>query len=133
MKRYGVSELKDNSSQIMPFSRAVEADGWLYVSGQMPIINFEVVEGGIVKQSKQAIENMISILHEAGYFSEHIVRCGVWLADARDFSEFNKVFISYFGKHLPARACIQSSMMIDCRVEIDCIAYKTLEHINTTV
>ncbi|MDU0809804.1 MAG: RidA family protein [Burkholderia sp.] len=133
MKRYGVGELKENSSQVMPFARAVEVNGWLYVSGQMPIMNCEVVEGGIVAQSKQAIKNMISVLHEAGYLPEHVVRCGVWLEDARDFSEFNKVFISYFCKNLPARACVQSSMVIDCKVEIDCIAYKTPRHISTTL
>ncbi len=105
-------------------ARAVEADGWLYVSGQTPMVNGEVVEGGIVTQSKQAIENVIAILKEAGYGLEHVVRCGVWLDDARDFASFNKVFISYFGEHPPARACVQSSMVIDCKVEVDCIAYK---------
>ncbi|CAG9271751.1 hypothetical protein BCEP4_680058 [Burkholderia cepacia] len=42
------------------------------------------------------------------------MRCGVWLDDARDFASFNKVFASYFGEHPPARACVQSSMVIDC-------------------
>ncbi|KGD34404.1 RidA family protein [Burkholderia pseudomallei] len=124
MKRYGVGEAKGTGGQVMPFARAVEADGWLYVSGQTPMVNGEVVEGGIVTQSKQAIENVIAILKEAGYSLEHVVRCGVWLDDARDFASFNKVFISYFGEHPPARACVQSSMVIDCKVEVDCIAYK---------
>ncbi|CAJ2942566.1 endoribonuclease L-PSP [Burkholderia pseudomallei] len=62
MKRYGVGEAKGTGGQVMPFARAVEADGWLYVSGQTPMVNGEVVEGGIVTQSKQAIENVIAIL-----------------------------------------------------------------------
>jgi enamine deaminase RidA (YjgF/YER057c/UK114 family) len=61
MKRYGVGEAKGTGGQVMPFARAVEADGWLYVSGQVPMVNGEVVEGGIVTQSKQAIENVIAI------------------------------------------------------------------------
>ncbi|QCP48175.1 RidA family protein [Trinickia violacea] len=124
MKRYGVGDAKGTGGQVMPFARAVEADGWLYVSGQTPMVNGEVVEGGIVTQSKQAIENVMAILKEAGYGPEHVVRCGVWLDDARDFASFNKVFLSYFGANPPARACVQSRMVIDCKVEVDCIAYK---------
>jgi enamine deaminase RidA (YjgF/YER057c/UK114 family) len=55
---------------------------------------------------------------------EDVVRVGVWLDDARDFGAFNAVYAGYFGDHPPARACVQSSMMIDCKVEIDCVAYK---------
>jgi enamine deaminase RidA (YjgF/YER057c/UK114 family) len=55
---------------------------------------------------------------------EHIVRCGVWLEDPRDFAGFNGVFKEFFGEHPPARACVVSSMVVDCKVEIDCVAYK---------
>ena len=61
---------------------------------------------------------------EAGYGPEHVVRCGVWLDDPRDFSAFNAVFKEYFGDNPPARACVVSSMVVDCKVEIDCVAYK---------
>lgn len=83
-----------------------------------------MVDGGIVPQTHQAIRNLIAILHEAGYGVEHVVRCGVWLDDPRDFQSFNKIFREYFGAHPPARACVQASMVIDCKVEIDCVAYK---------
>ena len=52
------------------------------------------------------------------------MRCGVWLDDPRDFAGFNAVFREYFGEHPPARSCVVSSMVIDCKVEIDCIAFK---------
>ena len=56
---------------------------------------------------------------------EDVVRTGVWLADPRDFWSFNKVFSEYFSpEHAPARACVQANMMVDCKVEIDCVAYK---------
>ncbi|MBW8770953.1 MAG: RidA family protein [Gemmatimonadetes bacterium] len=100
------------------------ADGWLYVSGQVPMQDGEVVAGGIVEQSHVAIRNLIAILHEAGYGPEHVVRCGVWLDDPRDFQSFNKVFREYFGGAPPARACVVSSMVVDCKVEIECVAYK---------
>lgn len=123
LKRFGIAG--GTGGQQMPFSRAVQAaDGWLYVSGQTPMVNGEVIEGGIVTQSHQCIQNVMAILEEAGYGPEHVVRCGVWLDDTRDFASFNRVFLQYFGEHPPARACVQSSMVIDCKVEVDCIAYK---------
>jgi reactive intermediate/imine deaminase len=122
IKRYGAEAAKGSTG--LPFARAVEANGWLYVSGQVPMVNGEVVEGNIEAQARQAIGNLLSVLQEAGYRPEHVVRCGVWLDDPRDFQSFNKVFREYFGENPPARACVVSSMVIDCKVEIDCVAYK---------
>jgi reactive intermediate/imine deaminase len=124
MKRYGAEGGKGSGGQHLPFARAVEANGWLYVSGQVPMLNGEVVAGTITQQADQAIRNLLSILSEAGYGPEHVVRCGVWLDDARDFQSFNTVFRKYFGEHPPARACVVSSTVVDCKVEIDCVAYK---------
>jgi reactive intermediate/imine deaminase len=124
IKRYGAEGGKGTGGQHLPFARAVEADGWLYVSGQVPRANGEVVEGNIAVQAHQAIKNLVAILKEAGYAPEHVVRCGVWLDDARDFQAFNKVFREYFGENPPARACVESRMVVDCKVEIDCVAYK---------
>jgi reactive intermediate/imine deaminase len=124
IKRYGTEGGKGTGGQQLPFARAVEANGWLYVSGQVPMVNGEVVTGNIEAQASQAIRNLLSVLKEAGYAPEHVVRCGVWLDDPRDFQSFNKVFREYFGENPPARACVVSSMVIDCKVEIDCVAYK---------
>ncbi|HWW04479.1 RidA family protein [Collimonas sp.] len=124
IKRYGVEGGSGTGGQHLPFARAVEADGWLYVSGQVAMVDGEVIDGGIVAQSHQTIKNVLAILKEAGYGPEHVVRCGVWLDDTRDFQSFNRVFKEYFGANPPARACVQSSMVVDCKVEVDCIAYK---------
>jgi len=125
IKRYGTEGGKGTGGQHLPFARVVAADGWLYVSGQVPMMNGDLVVGNIVAQSRQAIQNLLSILQEAGYGPEHVVRCGVWLDDPRDFQSFNAVFKEYFGEHPPARACVVSSMVVDCKVEIDCVAYKS--------
>ena len=122
--RYGVSGGTGTGGQHLPFARAAGADGWLFVSGQVPMAEGEIVDGGIVAQSHQAIRNLIAILQEAGYAPEHVVRCGVWLDDPRDFQAFNKVFREYFGANPPARAAVVSSMVVDCKVEIECVAYK---------
>ncbi|MFL9881242.1 RidA family protein [Herbaspirillum rhizosphaerae] len=124
IKRYGVDGGTGTGGQHLPFARAVEADGWLYVSGQVAMVDGEVIDGGIVAQSHQAIKNVMAILKEAGYGPEHVVRCGVWLDDTRDFQSFNKVFKEYFGANPPARACVQSAMVVDCKVEVDCVAFK---------
>lgn len=122
--RYGASGGKGQGGQHMPFSRAVQADGWLYVSGQVPMIEGEVVMGSVTVQAHAAIRNLLNILQEAGYGPEHVVRCGVWLEDPRDFAAFNKVFQEYFGANPPARACVESRLVIDAKVEVECVAYK---------
>lgn len=125
IKRYGTEGMSGTGGQHLPFARAAEADGWLYVSGQVPMEKGEIIDGGIVAQTHKAIQNMLAIMEEAGYGPQDVVRCGVWLDDPRDFQSFNRVYAEYFGGiHAPARACVQSSMMVDCKVEIDCICYK---------
>lgn len=125
LKRYGMGE-RGAGGQALPFARAVEADGWLHVSGQVAMEKGEIVGGGIIPQTRKAIENLLAILAEANYGVEDIVRVGVWLDDPRDFWTFNRVYAEYFGDNPPARACVQASMMVDCKVEIDCVAFKRI-------
>lgn len=125
VKRYGTEGGRGAGGQHLPFARAVEADGWLYVSGQVPVLDGELVTGNISAQADQAIRNLLAVLEEAGYAPEHVVRCGVWLEDPRDFHAFNAVFKWFFGDHPPARSCVVSSMVVDCKIEIDCVAYKS--------
>lgn len=122
--RYGTGSTA-GGGQPRPFARAVEVDGWLYVSGQVPAVDGEIISGGIVEQTRQTMRNVVAILEEAGYALNDVVRVGAWLEDPRDFWSFNKVFGEYFSpEHAPARACVQANMMVDCKVEIDCVAYK---------
>ncbi|MDR6357362.1 enamine deaminase RidA (YjgF/YER057c/UK114 family) [Pseudomonas psychrotolerans] len=87
--RYGAGE-RGAGGQPLPFARAVEADGWLHVSGQVAMENGEIIDGGIVAQTHKTMQNLIAILHEAGYGLEHVVRAGVWLDDPRDFLELQQ-------------------------------------------
>jgi reactive intermediate/imine deaminase len=125
VKRYGAEGGKSVGGQHLPFARAVEADGRLYVSGQVPMLNGELITGNVGAQAEQSIRNLLAILSEAGYGPQHVVRCGVWLDDPRDFQAFNAVFRQFFGDHPPARSCVVSSMVVDCKIEIDCVAYKS--------
>ncbi|WP_116473864.1 RidA family protein [Zobellella maritima] len=125
IKRYGTEGGTGTGGQHLPFARSVEAGGWLYISGQTPMKDGEVVEGGIVEQSRLAIENCLEIMRDAGYGLEHVVHVKVILTDARYFTSFNKVFREYFGAHPPARICAVADLVVDCKVEVDLTCYKT--------
>jgi reactive intermediate/imine deaminase len=107
-----------------PFSRAVRAGDFVYVSGQVPAVAGEIVAGGIVPQTEQVMLNIIAVLDAAGCGLEHVVKVNVWLDDARDFTSFNGVFERYFQDHPPARSTVQSKLMVDAKIEMDVIAYK---------
>ncbi len=111
--------------QNLPFCRATVANGFVFVSGQVAMDdNGEIVDGGIVAQTRKTIENVVAILAEAGCTLADVVKANVWLDDARDFAAFNRVYAGYFGDALPARACVQSPLMVDAKVEIEVIALK---------
>jgi enamine deaminase RidA (YjgF/YER057c/UK114 family) len=122
--RHGASGGTGTGGQHLPFSRAIEAGGWLMVSGQTPMRDGEVVEGGIIEQSRIAIENCIEIMTEAGYGLEHVDHVKVILTDSRYFQSFNKVFKDFFGEHPPARICMVADLVVDCKVEVDVTCYK---------
>lgn len=124
IKRYGINESTGTGGQRLPFAKAVEAGGWLYVSGQTPMRDGEVVEGGIVEQSKLAIQNCIDIMHSAGYELADVVHVKVYLTDARYFSSFNKVFREVFADAPPARVCAVTELVVDCKVEVDLTCYR---------
>lgn len=112
--------------QRRPFAKAVRAGDFVYVSGQVPTIDGEVVAGGIVAQTEAVVANLVSVLKLAGCGLEHVVKVNVWLDDPRDFSSFNAVFERYFLDHPPARSTVQSALMVDAKIEMDAIAYKPL-------
>jgi reactive intermediate/imine deaminase len=121
--RFGAAP-KGPGDRPMPFSRAVLAGDFVFVSGQVPLgDDSEVVPGGIIEHTHQTMKNLIGALASAGAALKDVVKCTVWLEDARDFASFNKVYLSYFGEHPPARSCVESRLMINARVEIEAIAY----------
>ena len=108
----------------LPFTKAVRAGDFIFVSGQVPMgEDGEIVDGNIATQTRQTIDNVKAILKEQGLGLEHVVKATVWLADTRDFWPFNKVYLEYFAAALPARSCVRADMMVDCKVEIEVVAY----------
>ena len=112
--------------QKRPFAKAVRAGDYVHVSGQVPTVDGEVVNGGIVAQTEQVISNIKEVLALADCGMEDIVKVNCWLEDARDFSSFNAVFEKHFGPNPPARSTVESRLMIDAKVEIDVLAWKPL-------
>lgn len=114
-------------SQRRPFAKAVRAGDFVYVSGQVPTVDGEVVVGNIVAQTEQVVANIKDVLALADCTLADVVKVNVWLADARDFSSFNAVFQKHFIDHPPARSTVQSPLMVDAKVEMDVIAYKPVD------
>ena len=111
--------------QARPFSPAVRAGDFIYVSGQVPAdANGEIVVGGIEAQTRQVMENLSSVLALAGASFDDVCKSTVWLQDARDFGAFNRIYMSYFKNGRPARSTTEARLMVDAKVEIDMIAYK---------
>jgi reactive intermediate/imine deaminase len=108
----------------LPFAKAVRAGDFVFVSGQVAMgPNGEIVEGTIVPQTHQTIGNVKSILADLGLGLENVVKVTVWLADPRDFWPFNQVYLEHFGSAPPARSCVSAAMMVDCKVEMEVVAY----------
>ncbi|CDM22814.1 RidA [Castellaniella defragrans 65Phen] len=113
--------------QVRPFSPAVRAGDFVFVSGQVPVDERgELVAGGIEAQTRQVFENLRRALTLAGCTLDDVCKVGVWLDDARDFGAFNRVYMECFGAHRPARSTVESRLMIDARVEMDVTAYRPL-------
>lgn len=108
-----------------PLSPAVRAGDFVFVSGQVPTNEQgEVVAGGIEAQTRQVFQHLRRALALAGCTLDDVCKTNVWLADARDFGSFNRVYMECFGQHRPARSTTEARLMIDAKVEIDVTAYK---------
>ncbi|MBO9677290.1 MAG: RidA family protein [Acidovorax sp.] len=111
--------------QARPLSPATRAGDFVFVSGQVPTNDQgEVIVGGIEAQTRQVFQRIEAALALADCTLQDVAKVSVWLADARDFGSFNRVYMECFGTHRPARSTVQSLLMVDAKVEIDVTAYK---------
>ncbi len=112
---------------IGPYSQAIEVNGMIFLSGQIPVnpATGEFVEGGIAEQTAQAFENIKQILAEAGLTTAHVVKTTVFLADMSLFAEMNAVYARYFEGAFPARSAVAvKALPKGALVEIECIAVR---------
>ncbi|MBP1594505.1 MAG: putative endoribonuclease [Bacteroidetes bacterium] len=122
-----VISTKNAPAAIGPYSQAIESNGFLFVSGQIPVnpATAEIVEGEITEQTTEVFKNIKAILAEAGYTTENVVKTTVFLADMADFAAMNAVYTEQFAGAFPARSAVAvKTLPKNVLVEIETIATK---------
>ncbi|KAJ9085450.1 hypothetical protein DSO57_1013909 [Entomophthora muscae] len=109
---------------IGPYSQAIKANGFVFVSGQIPVVPEDgTIPQDIAAQTKQALKNLNEVLLAAGSSFPHVVKTTVFLKDMNDFVAMNTVYEEAFGTHRPARAAVEVARLPkDVKVEIECVA-----------
>jgi 2-iminobutanoate/2-iminopropanoate deaminase len=117
----------DGPQRVAPFSHAVKASEYLFITGQMPTLkndNTKLISGDIEEQTHQVMRNLLDVLNSSGSSLEKVIFARVYLVNFGDFDKMNKVYASYFkSEKLPARTCIGvTGLAVGASVEIDFIA-----------
>jgi len=118
---------KEGPQAIGPYSQAIRANGFVFVSGQVAIdpANQEVITGDVAAQTDRVIKNLSAILTAAGSGLKKVVRTTVFLKNMGDFAAMNEVYAEFFGETRPARTTVEAQFATpEMKVEIDCVAYK---------
>ncbi|MCF6460613.1 reactive intermediate/imine deaminase [Clostridium sp. Cult3] len=112
-------------SAVGPYSQGIKANSLIFTSGQLPIVpeTGELLKNDIKKETRQCLENVNSILKEAGATLENVVKVNIYIVNMDDFSSINEVYEEYFNEHKPARSCVEVSRLPkDGNIEIEAIA-----------
>jgi 2-iminobutanoate/2-iminopropanoate deaminase len=116
----------DAPRAIGPYSQAIRAGQWLFLSGQIPLdpVSGEVVEGDVRHQTRRVLENMSAVLAAAGVSFDAVVKTTVFLTDLADFTAMNEVYMRHVNAAAPpARSTVAvAALPRGARVEIDCVA-----------
>ena len=110
---------------IGPYSQAVKANGFLFLSGQIALdpVTGQIVYGGVGMQTRQVFSNLRVILQKEGLDFSHVVKATVYLQDLEDFAAMNQIYGEFFPTDPPARACVQVARLPrDVSIEIEMIA-----------
>lgn len=110
---------------IGPYSQAIEVNGFVYASGQLPIdpATGAFPEGGVKEQTRQSLLNVKAILEEAGLALSNVVKTTVYLADMGDFAAMNEVYSKFFAQPFPARSAIAvKALPKGALVEVEVVA-----------
>jgi 2-iminobutanoate/2-iminopropanoate deaminase len=109
----------------IPLSKAIRAGDFVFASGQVPFdAEGNIVTGTIEEETRASLDSLSRVLAEAGCTLSDVVKVTGWLKDAGDFAAFNTVYGEYFSEDSPARSIVESRMVIDCKVEVEAVAYK---------
>ena len=117
---------KQAPQAIGPYSQGIAANGFLFLSGQIPLdpATGQVVEGDIAVQTERVLKNLEAVLEAAGASLARVVKTTVYLKDLNDFGRMNEVYGRFFASEPPARATVEVARLPrDVRIEIDLIAF----------
>ena len=118
-------EESNAGTRTLPRSLATKAGGFVFVGGQVARDeNGDLIAGGIEAHTRQTMKNVAHALALAGCTLEDVVKTTVWLDDARDFDDFNRVYSEFFHGNKPTRSTIQAKNMVGTKVEIEVVAYR---------
>ena len=110
-----------------PYSQATEVNGFIFTSGQIPLIpeTGELVSDDIKKATARSLDNIKAILEEAGSGMDKVLKVNIFLDDVNDFAAVNEVYAEYFTEHKPARSCVEvANLPKKALIEIEAIAVK---------
>ena len=108
-------------------STAIRAGDFVFLAGQIPIRDGEMVtDGSIEDQTRIVLELIKSTLAEAGCVLADVVKSMVWMRDRADFAGFNAVYGEYFPAEPPARSAVVCDLLVDVRVEVEVVAYRPM-------
>jgi len=125
VREHEVIKTAAGPAAIGPYSQAVVVDGWVFCSGQIPVVpdTGELVKGGIAEQTDRVLMNLSEVLAAAGSSLQSVVKTTVFLTDMNDFPAMNEVYARHFGDHRPARATVAAAALPKlCAVEVECVA-----------
>lgn len=118
-------QTKNAPAAIGPYSQAIKANGFVFVSGQIAINpeTGEFLSGGVAEQTHRALKNLGAVLEAAGSSLDQVVKTTVFLADMKEFAAMNEVYATFFSGPPPARATVAAAgLPRDARVEIEAVA-----------
>ena len=121
---------KEAPQAIGPYSQAVEANGFIYTSGQIALTAEGVMAGNDVEnQTHQVMKNLFYVLEAAGAHFNDVLKTTIFLADMNDFEKVNAIYAHYFGDHKPVRSTVAvKTLPKNALVEIDCIALAGVDY-----
>lgn len=112
----------------LSLSRAIRAGDFVFLTGQVPFKDGQVMTAGTIEEQTRAVlDDIKATLAEAGCALADVVKAMVWLRERADFPGFNAVYAEYFPEAPPARSAVVSDLLVDVRVEVEVVAYKPLE------
>jgi 2-iminobutanoate/2-iminopropanoate deaminase len=120
-----MSKIVHGTHPTVPLSAAVEANGFIFLSGQLPFgPGGALVEGDIGAQTRRTMENIRAVLVPLGADLSDIVKTTVFLTNAQDFAAFNEAYDEFFPEAPPARSTVVAALLLGARIEIEAIALK---------